>query len=294
VTRARLDSRTVAALTITLLFWGSAFPFIRIALRAYHPAHLTLLRFVTASAAMLAYAVVARIGLPRPAEWAPLFGVGFLSVAAYHTMLNYGLVSVGAGAGSLIVNTAPVFASVFANRFLGEPVDARTWVGLAVSLTGTALIALGSSADMRLTPAAGLLVGCAVTWGLSMVAMKPLVLRHSPLQVAMASVWTGTLMLVVFAPGLPAAIASAPAAATWSIVYLGVFPIAVSYATWGYTLSKLPATRVAGYTYTIPVIALVVAFLMLGERPGPLALVGGVVALAGVGLANAGRRNTTP
>jgi len=291
VTRAGLDSRTATALIVTLLFWGSAFPFIRIALRSYAPTHLTLLRFVVASAAMLIYAVVARVALPRVAEWGPICAIGFLSVAAYHTLLNYGLVTVGAGAGSLIVNTAPVFAAVFANRLLGEPVDGRAWAGLFVSLFGAALIAMGSSGDMRITPGAGLLLGCAVTWALSMVALKPLLRRFTPVQVSVISVWCGTLMLLVFAPGLPHAVMTAPPAATWGVVYLGVCPIAVAYATWSYTLSRLPATRVAGYTYTIPVIALIVAYVMLGERPGPTALVGGAIALGGVFLANAGRRS---
>ena len=290
----RLDWRTAASLIVTLQFWGSAFPFIRIALKAYSPGHLTLLRFVTASVAMLVFAISLRTRLPRLREWGPLCGIGFLNVAAYHTLLNFGLVTVPAGAGSLIVNTAPVFAAVFANRLLGEPVDARAWAGLFVSLVGAGLIALGTEAEMRFTPEAVLLIGCAITWGLSTVLLKPLLRRYSATQTAMISVWCGTAMLMVFAPGLPQAVASAPFTATWSIIYLGVFPIAVSYATWSYTLSKMPATRVAGYTYTIPVIALVVAYVLLGEKPGPWALVGGAVALGGVFLANAGRRTVQP
>jgi drug/metabolite transporter (DMT)-like permease len=287
----RLDWRTSAALIITLIFWGSAFPFIRVALRAYSPGHLTLLRFLTASAAMIVYAVVARVPVPPVAQWGPLCGIGFLNVAAYHTLLNFGLVTVPAGPGSLIVNTAPVFAAVFASRILGEPVDARAWIGLFVSLSGAALIALSSGSELRFTPGAGLLIGCAITWGLSMVLLKPLLKRFTAIQTAMVSVWCGTVMLLPFAPNLAQVVRHAPQAATWSIVYLGVFPIAVSYATWSYTLSKMPATRVAGYTYTIPVIALVVAYALLGERPGPLALAGGAVALGGVVLANAGRRS---
>ncbi len=294
MSRSRLDWPTAASLIVTLLFWGSAFPFIRIALKSYSPAHVTLFRFATASCAMAVYALVARTPVPRLREWVPLCGIGFLNVAAYHTLLNFGLVTVPAGPGSLIVNTAPVFAAAFANRILGEPVDARAWIGLFVSLFGAGLIALGTGGELRFTPGAALLIGCAITWGLSMVLLKPLLRRYSAIQTAMISVWCGTAMLLVFAPGLPQAVASAPVAATWSIVYLGVFPIAVSYATWSYTLSKMPATRVAGYTYTIPVIALIVAYLLLGETPGPWALIGGVVAIGGVVLANAGRRSVEP
>lgn len=285
-----LDWRTAAALITTLVFWGSAFPFIRLALKAYSPGHLTVLRFLTASVAMVLIAIAMRMRIPPRRWWPALAGLSLLNVIGYHVLLNFGLVRVQAGPGSLIVNTAPVSSYLAAGVVLKERVDARAWAGLAISLFGVSIMALGSNGTLRAEPGMLLLLGCAIAWGLSSVLVKPLLTRMSSLQTAAMSLWFGTLGLLVFLPGLMNAIETAPPVATWSIVYLGVFPIAVCYVTWNYTLSRMPAATAVNYTYLIPLIALVEAYFILGEKPVASSLVGGTIALGGVVLANARRR----
>jgi len=291
---ARFDPRTFAALATTLVFWGSAFPFIRLALASYAPGHLTLFRFLTASAAMAVIAVAGRLRAPERRYWPALAGLSCITVIGYHVLLNFGLVTVQAGVGSLIVNTAPVFAYIAAGLLLGERVDARGWAGLCVCLAGAAIIAISAGGTLRFSAGALILVGCAIAWGVSSALVKPLLKRHSALQVSALSLWFGTIGLLVFLPGLADAVRHAPPAATWSIVYLGVFPIAVCYVTWNYALSRMPATRVVNYTYLIPLIAVVEAYIMLGEKPRPGSLIGGAIALGGVALANLGRRPVEP
>lgn len=286
----RVDTRTLAALVTTLIFWGSAFPFLRLALQSYHPGHLTLVRFLTASAAMVVIAIAFRMPVPRLRWWLPLAGLSLINVIGYHVLLNFGLVAVQAGPASLIVNTAPVFSYIAAGPILREHVDARAWLGLLVCLIGMGIIAFSGNGNFQLDASVLLLVGCAITWGVSSVLVKPLLVHLSALQVAAMTLWFGTAGLLVFAPGVVDAVREAPPAATYSIVYLGVFPIAVSYATWNYVLAHLPATVAVNYTYLIPLIALLQAFVMLGERPGWPSLLGGFVALGGVILANAGRK----
>jgi drug/metabolite transporter (DMT)-like permease len=72
-------------------------------------------------------------------------------------------------------------------------------------------------------------------------------------------------------------------------VYLGVFPGAVAYACWAYVLSRMPAGRASSSLYLVPPIAVIIGWLVLGERPGALALAGGAVALGGVALVSADR-----
>lgn len=287
----RTDLRLLAALTSTLVFWGSAFPFIRLALHSYSPGHLTLLRFLVASAATVFIVLALRVRIPTLRWWPALAGLSLLNVIGYHVLLNFGLVSVEAGPGSFIVNTAPVFAYLAAWPLLGERVDVRGWAGLALSIAGVSVIAFGSGSSLRWSSGVPLLLGCAVTWGVSTVAVKPLLRRLTALQVSAMTLWFGTLGLLVFLPGFVQTVRSAPPEATWSIVYLGVFPIAVSYATWNYVVSRMPATRAVNYTYLIPLIAVAEAYIMLGEKPHWTALIGGLIAMAGVVLANAARNN---
>ena len=111
-----LDRRSVLALAFTLLVWASAFAAIRLCLLsgAYSPGHLALLRFLVASCTMLIYCAFFKVRLPEKRDLPTFILLGFLGVAVYHTALNFGQVTVGAGAASFLINTAPVFTALLA------------------------------------------------------------------------------------------------------------------------------------------------------------------------------------
>ncbi len=106
------------------------------------------------------------------------------------------------------------------------------------------------------------------------------------------AVWAGTLLSLVFLPGLISQTIAAPAGATIAMVYLGVFSTAVAYVTYAYAFSRMPASRAVSFLYLIPVMACLFAWVWLGEVPTFLSVVGGCVTLSGVLIVNTfgGRR----
>jgi drug/metabolite transporter (DMT)-like permease len=81
-------------------------------------------------------------------------------------------------------------------------------------------------------------------------------------------------------------LAHAPAQATLAGAFLGLFPGVIAYACWSYVLSRIPAGRAGSYLAVIPVVALVISWLWLGETPAPFALAGSLIVFAGVLLVN--------
>ena len=77
------------------------------------------------------------------------------------------------------------------------------------------------------------------------------------------------------------------------VIYLGVVPTALAFATWAYALNRTTASQVGVTTYIVPVLVVLMSWAFLGETPRPLAYLGGVLCLAGVAISR-GRRRPVP
>ncbi|MQA36066.1 DMT family transporter, partial [Modestobacter roseus] len=75
-----------------------------------------------------------------------------------------------------------------------------------------------------------------------------------------------------------------PASSIAGMVYLGAVPTAIAFSTWAYALSRMDAGRLGVTTYLVPPLVVLMGWLLLDEVPPALAVVGGVVCLAGVGI----------
>jgi drug/metabolite transporter (DMT)-like permease len=76
------------------------------------------------------------------------------------------------------------------------------------------------------------------------------------------------------------------------MVYLGAVPTAIAFSTWAYALARTDAGRLGVTTYLVPPLVILLAWILLDEVPPFLAVVGGVVCLAGVAVSR--RRSRRP
>ena len=280
----------------TVLLWASAFPAIAVADRGLGPAGLAVARLVIASAALAAAAPFLGVRRPRRADLPLIALCGLAGMTGYQLLLNAGERVVPAGTASLLVATAPVYASVLAVMFLGEHPGRRWWTGSAVALAGTAVIA--AAHGLGFGASALVVLAAAVLQGIFHTAQKPLLARYTSVEVTAYAMWAGTLFVLPWAGSLlrarPHAGGPGMGTAVGAAVFLGLAPSALGFVLWAYAMARMDVGQVTTSLYLVPAAAILISLVWLGQVPGPVELAGGAVALAGVALAGWRPRKRRP
>ncbi|MFD0686919.1 DMT family transporter [Actinomadura fibrosa] len=290
--RTGVDRLAITAASVTVLLWASAFVSIRSAGEEYSPGALALGRLLSGTVALGAIWLVRREGLPPKGAWPGIVTAGLLWFGAYMVALNWGEQLVDAGTAALVVNIGPILIALLGGWLLKEGFAPRLLAGMAVSFTGAAVVGLSMSGEGRASVGGVLLcLVAAVTYAAGVVSQKPALRHASALQFTTFACAIGALACLPFAGQLASQAADAPAGATLNMVYLGVFPTAIAFTTWGYALARTSAGKMGATTYAAPALVVLMSWLFLGEVPGLITLGGGLLCLAGVAVSrSSGRR----
>lgn len=285
------DRKALAAAGTTVILWASAFVGIRSAGAHFAPGALALGRLASGSVALLAVLVIRREGLPKREAWPGIVTSGVLWFGGYMVVLNWGEQLVDAGTAAMLVNVGPILVALLGGWLLREGFPRRLLAGLAVSFAGAVVVGLSMSGRGD-APLLGVLLClvAAITYAAGVVSQKPALRHASALQVTTFGCLVGTVACLPFSGQLVADLADAPAPATLSMLYLGVFPTALAFTTWAYALARTTAGRMGSTTYAVPAIVVVMSWAVLGEVPAWLSLAGGVLCLAGVAVSRARRK----
>ncbi|MFK4425224.1 DMT family transporter [Bacillus sp. RC51] len=280
------DFRIVCAHAFTILIWGTAFPGIRMGLEAYTPEHLTLLRLLIASLILLLFSLIYKLRLPDLKDIPVIFIFGALGFTIYHIALNYGEQSVNAGPASLIISVTPILTAILASVFMNEKMKLNGWIGGVISLVGIAFLSLSQGDSIQLNSGVLLILLAAFSESLFFVFQKSYLKKYGFLPFTIYTIWSGTVCMLIFLPGIYQEIVAAPIEITLSVIYLGVFPTVLPYIALAYITSHAGASEATNSLYLTPVTACFIAWIWLDEVPTFVSIIGGIITILGVVIAH--------
>ena len=204
---------------------------------------MALGRLVVGAVALVAVvAVRPRRALPTGRPLALVLAYGALWFGVYAILLNAAERHLDAGTAALIVNVGPIIIAVLAGIYLKEGFPRGLVTGLVVAFGGVTTIAVATSTGRHDASGVLLALGAAALYAVGVLLQKrALLLRVDPFTATWLGCVAGMVVCLPFAPTLVTEVAAAPVSATAGIVYLGLFPTAVAFATWAYALSHTSA-----------------------------------------------------
>ncbi len=287
--------RAHVALLFMVVIWAVNFSVSKLALEQLSPLTFNALRFPLAAALLLvALYSRGRIPLPTRAELPRVLALGLLGNLLYQMFFIFGLDRTRAGNASLLLAGTPIITALMSAALGHERVRPRVWLGVVATFGGIVLVVLGGRGQIEAgheTLVGDLLMFAAsIAWAFYTVGSRPLVEKYGALPITAWTLWIGTAGLV--AAGIRDTMRTdwqQVSALTWlAVLYAGLLSIGVAYIIWYYGVAKLGNTRTSAYSNVVPVIALAVAWLWLGEVPTTAQLAGTAVILTGVSVAQSG------
>jgi drug/metabolite transporter (DMT)-like permease len=251
-----------------MMLWAICFPLITAGI-AFSP-HLTFaaLRALLAGAVLVALAVGLRRPVPKGIRiWTILVFVGLGATSLGFLGMFHAAEFVSPGVATVVANTQPLLAAVLASMFLGEHLDARGKVGLALGFGGILLAALGITVGNVLIKRIAGEVDAMMAMGIQiLVGGLPLLVGAWALEAPQSIVWSPRFVLALVGLSLPGT--------------------ALVYWLWFSILEKVPLNRANAFSFLIPIFGVAMGVLFYGERVGWLGAGGIGLTLLGIVLVN--------
>ncbi len=275
------------------LIWGSAFLWIKLADRSFSPVEVTLARLALGAAVLSAIVLARREPVPRSARlWVHIAVAALFANAVPYLLFAVAEQTVDSSTAGIINATTPLWTVVLALAVRHQK-TVTSWqaAGLIVGFAGAALIFTPWRTTSGLTSAGALeCLAASVSYAVSYIYMDRFLARRglsalvlSACQLTAAAVMLALVLAVVGVRAPHVTVESIAAIAVLGIIGTG-FAYVLNYQI----ITSEGATVASTVTYLLPVVAIVLGVLVLGESVTVIVLAGIALVLAGVALT---RRN---
>ncbi len=281
-------------LILATLFWGGTFSAGRVVSAHMPPFSAAFLRFFIATICLIYLVRKFEGGLPRinKNQIFQVILLGMTGVFAYNAFFFTGLQTVEAGRAAVIVATNPIFIALLAAVLFKESLGLFKIIGITLSVSG-AILAITRGHPFHLlsevvTMGDIAIAGCVMSWAAYSILGKYSMSKLSPHSAVTFSCVAGTiaLLLPAMSEGLFSYIMNVPFLVWFCLIYLGYFGTVLGF-TWYYEeVKEIGPSRASVFINFVPLFAIIIGFIFLGESIDPSLVAGALMVSSGVYLAN--------
>ena len=259
-------------LVLTGLGWGSNWPAMQLLLREMPP--LAARSYAGLAAALIfglgALAFGIRLRVPRHL-WGRLMLASLLNVTAWMGLATVGLLWLSAAEAATLAYTMPVWAALLAWPVLGERPSAGMLLGLLLGVGGVFILFAGRGVEVGLEKLPGmlLLLAASILFALGAVLSKRYPLPMHPVAAMVWQVGLGCLPLFLLSPFLETVRLEELSGLGWFLMgWMTIVALGIAYLAWFGALARLPSSTATIGTLLVPVVAVLLTGLVLGEPLG--------------------------
>jgi len=290
-----MPAADVARLLLLAGLWGGSFVFIRVAVAGLGPVWLAFSRVTLAFATLFVLALVQRAVPPLRERWRDYLVVGTVNSALPFALYAFAEQYLSASTAAILNATSPFFGALVAAFWLKESLSFRQLAGMGLGAGGVVVVVgwhpgpLSSSALVATLAC----LGAALCYGIGGVYAKARMSGVPSTALALYSQLAAAIALV------PLTAAAALPAPPTPLIAVNVLALAIGSTAYAYRLyfrliADVGSTRALTVTFLIPLFGVVWGVALLGEPLTGNMLVGGVLILAGTGVATRGSGGRRP
>jgi drug/metabolite transporter (DMT)-like permease len=274
---------------ITIIIWAMAYILTKIGLIYYSPLGLSVFRYIAASIFFLIVILVKKVTLPDVKDIPWFFALGATGFSIYVLTFNIGVQSVSVATSSIIIATTPIFTALIAKVIFNEGIGKIGWSGILIEFIGVVVICLWEGIFSLNTGVLWILIS-AFSFSIYNILQRKLVNKYTPMQTTAYSIFSGTIILLVFSPKVLPELNNSIWQANVSVIIMGVVCSGIAYLLWSKALSLADKTsEISNFLFISPLLTTIMGFFTLSEIPSTGTWVGGAIIFLGIILFERGK-----
>ena len=270
-----------------ILVWGTTFTSTKILLKSFAPVEILFFRFIIGFTVLFILSP-RKISVKNMRQELIFAAAGFCGITMYFLMENIALLHTTASNAGVIVSLSPFFTGILSFYFSDdEKPDVSFFIGFVIALTGIGLISFNGMMNLNLNPIGDFLaLLAAFFWSLYSILMKKVSkLGYSNLESTKRVFFYGLFFMI------PAILISdfkwefirfADPVNLFNILFLGAGASALCFAAWNTAVNILGAVKTSVYIYIVPIVTVLSAALVLGEKLTIISVCGVIITFAGL------------